>query len=259
MLAIDLTGRRALVTGGSRGIGAGVVRALAEAGACVAFTHTGSARGTEAAAGLLAELAAGEDRVSAWVAAADDVDAMARTTAAAASAMGGLDIVVPNVGKNWPAAIAELDVELWRRTLEVNLTASFVAVKTALPRLLEAERADIVFIGSSAVSDGGGGSVAYPAAKAGLAGMMRGMMRELPRKGVRVNVVHPCVVDTDLLRQRYDTEEKRAALAGQVPVGRLSTPLDVGALVAFLCSDLGGFICGQSILVDGGRTLWRGR
>jgi NAD(P)-dependent dehydrogenase (short-subunit alcohol dehydrogenase family) len=72
-------------------------------------------------------------------------------------------------------------------------------------------------------------------------------------------VVHPCIVDTDLLRERYDTGEKRAALAAQVPVGRLSTSRDVGALVAFLCSDLGSFICGQSILVDGGRTLWRGR
>jgi NAD(P)-dependent dehydrogenase (short-subunit alcohol dehydrogenase family) len=88
---------------------------------------------------------------------------------------------------------------------------------------------------------------------------MFALMRELPRKGVHINVIHPCVVVTDLLRERYDTDEKRAALAAQVPVGRLSTPQDVGALVAYLCSDLGGFICGQSILVDGGRTLWRGK
>ena len=99
----------------------------------------------------------------------------------------------------------------------------------------------------------------YAAAKAGLTGLMYGLMRELPRQGIRVNVVDPCVVDTDLLRDRYDTEAKRAALAAQVPVGRLATPEDIGYLVAFLCSDLGGFICGQSFLVDGGRTLWRQR
>jgi len=69
--------------------------------------------------------------------------------------------------------------------------------------------------------------------------------------------VHPCVVDTDLLRERYDDEAKRARLVAQVPVGRLGEPEDIGSLVAYLCSDLGGFICGQSILVDGGRTLWR--
>jgi len=79
----------------------------------------------------------------------------------------------------------------------------------------------------------------------------------LPGKGVHTNVVHPCVVDSDLLRARYDSEEKRAALAKQVPLGRLARPEDIGALVAFLCSDLGSFICGQSVLVDGGRTLWR--
>ena len=123
--------------------------------------------------------------------------------------------------------------------------------------MLQARQGTIILIGSSVVVDGGGGGVHYPAAKAGLEGLMRGMMRELPRRGIRVNIVHPCVVDTDLLRQRYDTEEKRAQLAAQVPVGRLATPADIGHLVAFLCSDLGSFICGQSILVDGGRTLWR--
>ena len=259
MLGIDLAGRRALVTGGSRGIGEGIVRALAQAGAQVGFTYTGSARGLEAASALVAEMSSDAMRVHACVALAGDEEAMRRATAESADRMGGLDIVVPNVGKNWASPIEEMDLALWRRTLDINLTASFIAAKVALPWLLAAERADIVFVGSSAVFDGGGGSVAYPAGKAGLEGMMRGMMRELPRKGIRVNVVHPCVVDTDLLRERYDTEEKRAALAAQVPVGRLSTLQDVGALVAFLCSDLGSFICGQSILVDGGRTLWRGR
>ncbi len=259
MLAIDLTGRRALVTGGSRGIGAGIVRALAKAGAQVGFTHTGSARGSEAASGLVSELNSDVEQVHPYVAQADDGEAMGLAVGHLAEQMGGLDIVVPNVGKNWPLPVEEMDLPLWQRTLGINLTASFMAVKLALPWLLASQRADIVLVGSSAVVDGGGGSVAYAAGKAGLEGLMRGLMREVPRRGIRVNVVHPCVVDTDLLRERYDTDEKRAALAAQVPAGRLSKPQDVGALVAFLCSDLGSFICGQSILVDGGRTLWRRR
>lgn len=257
MLTIDLSGRKALVTGGARGIGAGIVRALAECGASVAFTHLGSEQGNAAAEQLVAELYGTGQQVLRFVAAADDMEAMSGVASQAAGQMGGLDIVVPNVGKNWEESVEDLDLAGWQKGLDLNLTASFIAIKAALPWLLQAERADIVLIGSSAVVDGGGGVVCYAAAKAGLDGLMRALMRELPHKGVRINVVHPCVVDTDLLRERYDDEGKRARLVAQVPVGRLAKPEDIGSLVAFLCSDLGSFICGQSILVDGGRTLWR--
>ena len=257
MLAIDLTGRKAIVTGGARGIGAGIVRCLAQAGAQVAFTHAGSERGRQAAAQLVAELSRAGCQVTELVAAAQDVDAMERAVSQAAEAFGGLDIVVPNVGKNWVALLEQLDVAGWRQSLDLNLTASFIAVKATFPWLCKAPRGDVVLIGSSGVIDGGGGGSQYAAAKAGLEGLMAGLMRELPRKGIRVNVIHPCVVDTDLLRERYDTEEKRGRLAAQVPVGRLARPEDIGGLVAFLCSDLGGFICGQAILVDGGRTIWK--
>lgn len=260
MLGIDLTGRKALVTGGARGIGAGVVRGLARSGAQVAFTYLGSDRGDDAAERLLAEFNQQEERVTGHIAPAQDWEAMEQVTSAVAERMGGLDILVPNAGTGFVAPLEELELSGWKRVLDINLTGQFIAVKAALPRLLEANRADVVLIGSSGVLDGGGGGVHYTSSKAGLEGLMRGMMRErLPSKGVHVNIVHPCVVDTDLLRTRYDTEEKRAQLAAQVPVGRLSRPMDIGALVAFLCSDLGGFICGQSIHVDGGRLLWRER
>ena len=259
MLTIDLTGRKALVTGGARGIGAGIVRALAECGAQVSFTYRGSERGRIAAARLIEQLTASGRVVRGHVADARDSETMNATAAASAEAMGGLDTVVPNVGMNWVAPIEVLDLNGWQRGLDINLTASFIAIKAALPWLLEAPRADILLIGSSAVLDGGGGSVHYAAAKAGLEGLMKALMRELPPRGVHVNTIHPCVVDTDLLRERYDDEEKRAGLAAQVPLGRLAKPEDIGSLVAYLCSDLGGFICGQSILVDGGRTLWRNR
>jgi len=257
MVTIDLTGRKALVTGGARGIGAGIVRVLAESRAAVAFTHIGSERGDLAARDLVSDLTGRGHSVLAFTAPADDASAMERVVCKAADRMGGLDSVVPNVGQNWVAPIDVLELDAWRKGLDINLTTAFIAVKLALPWLLKAGRADVVLIGSSAAYDGGGGSVHYAAAKAGLNGLMYGLMRELPRRGIKVNAIHPCVVDTDLLRERYDTEEKRAKLAAQVPVGRLARPEDVGYLVAFLCSDLGSFICGQSLLVDGGRTLWR--
>jgi 3-oxoacyl-[acyl-carrier protein] reductase len=257
MLTIDLAGRRALVTGGARGIGAGIVRALAESGASVVFTHLGSERGVRAAQSLIQELAVRGTHVAGLVAMAQDAEAMGRAVAEAASRMGGLDIVAPNVGMNWVAPLEDLDLAGWQRALDVNLTSSFIAVKTALPWLLQAQRGDIVLIGSSAAIDGGGGGVHYAASKAAIEGLMRALMRELPRRGIHINTVHPCVVDTDLLRERYDDEQERARLVAQVPLGRLAQPQDIGALVAYLCSDLGSFICGQSILVDGGRTLWR--
>ena len=259
MVTIDLTGRKALVTGGARGIGAGTVRVLAACGARVSFTYSGSERGARAARELVTDLTEQGHAVFDFVAPAQDMAAMERVVAEAANEMHGLDIVVPNVGANWVAPIEQLELEAWQEGLEINLTTAFIGVKLAMPWLLEAERGDVVIIGSSAAYDGGGGSVHYAAAKAGLTGLMYGLMREVPQRGVHVNLVHPCVVDTDLLRERYDTEEKRDGLAGQVPVGRLAKPDDIAYLVAFLCSELGGFICGQSILVDGGRTLWRQR
>jgi 3-oxoacyl-[acyl-carrier protein] reductase len=257
MLSIDLTGRRALVTGGARGIGAGVVWALAECGASVAFNHRGSERGNQAASQLKSRLTALGKHIFDFTAPAEDMESMRQVVSDAAGKMGGLDIVVSNVGQNWVATLEDLDLEGWQRGLDLNLTTAFIAVKTALPWLLKARRADIVLVGSSAAIDGGGGVAHYAAAKAGLDGLTRALMRELPRRGIHINTVHPCVVDTDLLRERYDDEKKLARLVAQVPLGRLSKPQDIGALVAFLCSDLGGFICGQSILVDGGRTLWR--
>ena len=259
MLNIDLTGRRALVTGGSRGIGAGIVRVLAAAGAQVVFTHTDSETGRQAAAALTAGLAGDGRQVVGIAAAADDPVASERAVGRAAETLGGLDILIPNVGKNWAAALDQLDFDDWQRGISLNLTSVFVVVKAGYPWLRQVDRADVVLIGSSGVVDGGGGSAFYAAAKAGLVGMMHALMRELPCQGIHINTIHPCVVDTDLLRERYDTEEKRARLAAEVPLGRLARPEDIGYLAAFLCSDMGGFICGQSILVDGGRTAWRQR
>ena len=115
MLTIDLTGRKALVTGGARGIGAGIVRALAECGASVAFTHRGSERGLEAAEQLLGELKDTGGPVQRFVAAADDMEAMRQVASEAAEALGGLDIVVPNVGQNWVASIEELDLAWFKQ------------------------------------------------------------------------------------------------------------------------------------------------
>jgi len=113
-----------------------------------------------------------------------------------------------------------------------------------------------VLIGSSAVYDGGGQAMDYAAAKAGLKGMMIYLCRAFARRGILANTVHPCVIETDLLRQRYADAEAKAKLVAQIPAGRLGKPEDVAGLVAYLASPWGDYVCGQDILLDGGRVLF---
>jgi 3-oxoacyl-[acyl-carrier protein] reductase len=257
VLSIDLTGKVALVLGGSRGIGAGIVEMLCRAGAVTVFTHTGNPKTQDGVESLVARLQDDGGRAEAVV--CDALDA-AKTAAVANDTVerhGRLDILVANVGQNLARPAEEVTDADWRRFIDMNLTTAFYGVRAALPHMLNARFGRIILVGSSAVYDGGGGAIDYAAAKAGLDGMMKYLAKNYARKGILTNVVHPCVIDTDLLRERYHDETKRRELAAQIPAGRLGTPDDIGGLVAYLASPHGDFICGQAILVDGGRTSFR--
>jgi NAD(P)-dependent dehydrogenase (short-subunit alcohol dehydrogenase family) len=170
---------------------------------------------------------------------------------------GGIDILVCNVGKNLARPVEETTLADWRAFVDLNLTSAFYGVKAVLPHMVRRGYGRIILIGSSAAFDGGGGAVDYAAAKAGITGIMKYLSRVYIRKGINTNVVHPCVIDTDLVRERYSTPEKWEALASQIPVGRAGKPEDVAGMVAFLASSWGDYICGQEILLDGGRTLFK--
>ncbi len=253
MLEISLKGRHALITGGSRGIGAGICRVFAECGAEVCFTYKSS---DDAAQALLEDLRKNGGRYLAINASADAVIEMQQAVEAAAGAMGAIDILVANVAYAQDKTVADLTIEEWRKGIDTNLNATYTAIKLAYPCLNREKRGDILMIGSSAAYDGGGGVAYYAASKAGMIGLMKYLVRDLSPK-IRVNTIHPCLVDTDGLRARHKTAERMAELEEQIPLGRLSKTTDIAYLAAFLCSDLGEFITGQSILVDGGRTLWK--
>jgi len=257
MLSIDLAGKVVLVVGGSRGIGGGIVECLCEAGAATVFTHTGATHRQAAVDALVARIAAAGGHAEAV--ALDACDA-AGTTALAeriASQHGGLHLLVHNAGRNLARPAEQVTDEEWREFIDVNLTSAFNAVRAALPPMLKAGYGRIILIGSSVAYDGGGGAIDYAAAKAGLAGMMKYLTRNYARKGILTNVVHPCVIETDLLLERYADPEKKKGLLAQVPVGRLGRPRDIAGLVAYLASEWGDFICGREILVDGGRTAFK--
>ena len=258
MLTIDLTGTVALVLGGSRGIGAGITEAFARAGAVTVLTHMGNPKYADRLTRMLERLRGEGCRLEAIVADAsrpDDTDAVVKRIVDEHSR---LDALVVNAGQNLARPAEESTTESWHHFLDLNLSSAFYAVRAVLPTMLGARSGRILFIGSSAVFDGGGGAIDYAAAKAGMVGMMRYLTRAYARRGIRANVIHPAVIETDLLRERYGDPKKKEALVAQVPIGRLGTPSDIGGLAAFLASSWGDFICGQEILVDGGRTFYRG-
>ena len=257
MIAIDLSNRVSLVLGGSRGIGAGIVETLCQAGARVVFTYWDGPAHTAAREALLGRLAERGAAVRAVEANACDA---ARTAAVIRDVIrqhGRIDHLVCVVGQTLKRAPEQITDESWRQFLDINLSSAFYGVRAVLPHMAEAKYGRIVFIGSSAVFDGGGGAIDYAAAKAALVGMATYLARSYARQGILANTVHPCVIDTDLLRERYGDPRKRQELIAQVPVGRLGTPADIANLVAYLVSPLGDFICGQEILVDGGRTFFK--
>lgn len=257
MLTIDLTGAVALVLGGTRGIGAGITEAFSRAGATCIATHTGSARHAEQVEQLLGRLRDEGGKLEAVIADACDPDMAEQLARRITQQHGRIDILVCNVGQNLARRAEDTTPESWRSFVDINLSSAFYAVRAVLPTMLRTGNGCILLIGSSAVFDGGGGAIDYAAAKAGLVGMMRYLTRTYARHGIRVNVIHPAVIETDLLRERYGDPAKKQTLIDQVPIGRLGKPADIAGLAALLASSWGEFICGQEILVDGGRTFYR--
>jgi NAD(P)-dependent dehydrogenase (short-subunit alcohol dehydrogenase family) len=257
MLTIDLRGRIALVIGGSRGIGGAITETLAQAGAAVTFTHMDPPHLLGDVDKLVARIQAKGGQATAVRLDACDARGTTSLVERTMQQHGKIDILVANVGQNVARPVENVTPEEWRRFIDINLTSAFNGVRAVLPHMLKAGYGRIVFIGSSSVYSGGGGAIDYAAGKAGLTGMTAYLSKEYTRKGILTNIVHPCLIDTDLLRARYSDEMARVKLIAQVPVGRLGKPEDIAGLVAFLVSSHGDYICGQSILLDGGRTIYQ--
>jgi len=255
MFEIDLTERVAAVIGGSRGIGAAICRTLAEAGAKIAWTNTGSEAGVAGSKELAAQIDdIGVECLNAVVQCTDP-RATEAFIAHIVACWGRLDYLVYNAGFTSPVPFAELTVEEWRRVVDINLNGAFIATRAALPQMENQDAGAIVLIGSAAIVSGGGGRADYVSAKAGLEGLNRAITKEYAPAGIRCNIVHPSLIETDLLKQRYPDPADRTRAAGSVPVGRLGQPQDIANAVVFLLADRASYITGQSLFVDGGRTF----
>ena len=241
----ELAGRVALVTGGSRGIGAATARRLARAGADVAITYV--SRPAQAAA-VVEELRALGRRALAIEADSGDGDAVVAAVEETVRVLGRIDLLVNNAGI-WDAApIEQLDAERLDRMLAIHVRGSFLASRAAATRM--GEGGAIVTIGSSLAERAGGpGMTIYSLTKAALTGMTKGLAWDLGARGVTANVIHPGPTDTDLNpADGPHAEEQRAGLA----TGRYGSADDVAALVAHLAGPAGRSITGAAFAVDGG-------
>lgn len=246
---MSLQGKVALITGGSRGIGAAVAQALATAGAAVAVC----ARNGEAAAAMASVIAAQGGQalgVAADVSRAEDAE---RLVKACLERFGRLDILVNNAGITRDGLVLRMKDGDWSDVLAVNLNGAFYCARAALRAILKQKQGGrIINIGSVVGSMGNAGQANYVTSKAGLIGLTKALAREVAAREVTVNLVAPGFIETDMTTNLPDAVKE--TYRGQIPLGRFGTAADVAAAVAFLASDEAAYITGQVIHVNGG--MW---
>ncbi len=247
---IDLTGKAALVTGGSRGIGRAIALRLATQGADVAFSYKGNAA---AAADTTAAIEALGRRALAIQADVSDVSAADGVVKATLDAFGKVDILVNNAGITRDDLIMRMSEEAWRSVLETNLFGAFWMIKAVTRPMLKARGGRIINMTSVSGQAGQMGQANYSAAKAGLIGLTKATARELASRGITVNAVAPGFVLTELTQDL--PEPLKAEITARTPLGRFGTTEEIADAVAFLASDEAGYITGQVLAVDGGLVM----
>ncbi|MEO1676611.1 MAG: 3-oxoacyl-[acyl-carrier-protein] reductase [Pseudomonadota bacterium] len=242
----DLSGKAALVTGASGGIGGEVARALHGAGATVGLSGTRE----DPLHALAADLG---DRAHVLPCNLSDAEAVAALPKQAAEAMGAVDILVNNAGITRDNLFMRMSDEEWAQVLEVNLTSAFRLTKAVLRGMMKARWGRIVNVGSVVGATGNPGQGNYAAAKAGLVGMSKSLAYEVASRGVTVNVVAPGFVATAMTDKL--TDEQKDAILKQVPAGRMGDPGEIGAAVLYLASSEAAYTTGTVLHVNGGLAM----
>lgn len=252
----SLTGRRALVTGGSRGIGRAIALALAESGADVAINYR---RDEESAAATVAAIEASGVQGGSFAAPVGDVEATTALAEAVARDFGPVDVLVHSAGiASRGRDVASTEPDEVERLFRVHALGGFVLAKHLVPGMRERERGDVILISSAATTYMAGYSAPYNMAKAALEALAWTLAKEERRHGIRVNVVAPGLVETEMGRRMVKGAmgvDDIHTLDAASPFGHVCTPEEVAAVVRFLVSDEGGYVNGQRINVDGG--TWR--
>jgi NAD(P)-dependent dehydrogenase (short-subunit alcohol dehydrogenase family) len=244
-----LDGKTALVTGAASGIGLAIAARFAAEGATVAFADRDGAR-AQAAAAEHGGIAVTMDI---------SVESSVEDGFVGLAAVGHLvDVVVANAGVQLfghDAPIADLDLETWRRTIDINLTGTFLTVKHAVRAMLRSGGGSVILTGSPTALNGEGRDfTAYSSSKAGMHGLARAVAAAYADRGIRVNTVVPGYTETPLVDAIKADAASRAAIMSRVPLGRPGTPADVEGIMVFLASEEGSYATGSTFQVDGGMT-----
>ena len=239
----DLNGHTALVTGASRGIGAAIAIALAEAGAAIAVNYRQRADEADAVVAKIREFGGRATGIAADV---SQAAAVAKMVDLASSALGAIDILVNNAGLAIVRNIDDLTESDFDRTIAVNLKSAFLCTQAVLPAMRAKKWGRIVNISSGAARGAGAIGVHYNASKAGMEGLTRGYAARLVKEGITVNAVGPSLIETDMMRGRSD-------LARNIPLGRLGQPGEVAQAVLMVLGN--DYMTGQTIILNGGMAF----
>jgi len=242
---LDLSGRVAIVTGASRGIGRAVARTLASAGASV----VAGARGENAAA-VVKEITEAGGKAIAVALDVTDAASIAEAVASASSVFGRVDILVNNAGITRDTLMLRMKRDDWDAVIATNLTGAFTCTQAVLKGMVKQRYGRIVTISSVVGQSGNAGQANYAASKAGLIGFSKALAREVASRNITVNVVAPGLIDTDMTRAITDAAQQD--WTASIPLGRLGTPDDIAAAVCFLASDAASYITGHVLAVNGG-------
>jgi 3-oxoacyl-[acyl-carrier protein] reductase len=246
----DLTGKVAIVTGGSRGIGRAAAEALARQGASVVIGYVGNEAKAREAADAIAQ-AGGKAEIAQFDVA--NAEATEKAIGELAKRLGRLDILVASAGISIDGLLLRLKEEDFDRILAVNLKGAVFAARAAIKSMMRAKSGRVIFLSSVVGESGNAGQTAYAASKAAVLGAMRSLAREYASRNVTINAVTPGYIETDMTAAL--NEEQRAAMLGQVPLGRPGTSGDVAAAITFLASDEAGYVTGHALRVNGGMYM----
>jgi 3-oxoacyl-[acyl-carrier protein] reductase len=242
----DLTGKAALITGASGGIGAAIARALHEAGATVGLSGT-----REDPLNALAETLG--ERAHVLPCNLSDQEAVAALPKQAAEAMGSVDILVNNAGITRDNLFMRMSMDEWQSVLDVNLTSAFLLSKGVMRGMMKARWGRIVNISSIVGTTGNPGQANYAASKAGMVGMAKSLAYEVASRGITVNAVAPGFITTPMTDKL--TDDQKAKIDGQIPAGRMGTPEEIAAATLYLSSPEAAYVTGTVLHVNGGMAM----
>lgn len=249
-MLLDLSGRVAIVTGGSRGIGRAIAERLAGSGAAVVVNYRGNAAAAEATVVTITAAGGTAIAIQGDVSQPEDVEHLVKTTL---ERFGRIDILVNNAGITRDTLLLRMKESDFDEVIATNLRGVFLCTRAVLRPMTKQRFGRIINITSVVGLTGNAGQANYAAAKAGILGFTKSTAREMASRGITVNAVAPGFIETEMTDAL--NEETRKAILATIPLGRFGQPAEVAGLVCFLASDAGAYISGQTLTIDGGMVM----